>query len=379
MTDLIEQITYAFEREQASGRKAVNANEIPVSYDAVTPAWLTHVLCKEHPDARVVSHRLDTPDDGMTNRMRIFVEYNDAGRAAKLPGSVFCKASNTLDTRIANAKSGLIEGENAFYTQYREQLNVESPDCYLAAYDPHSYNSIVVLEDLAQRGIEFCNHDTEITRTMAESQLKLLAGLHGRFYASEKVENSNLPTFETIFRNIDGWLGWEDFCTRGFIAAEAVIPPQLFRRLPEIWPITLKSVAMHGSLPRTFTHNDVHLRNWSYTPSRQMVLCDWQCFGKGHWGRDFAYALTTSLTVENRRNWERELLQFYLEQLRASGGHDIPFDEAWSCYRQHLFSALTFWTSTVAVGGMHPQAASLEFTRRITTAIDDLNAMSSFG
>jgi len=208
--------------------------------------------------------------------------------------------------------------------------------------------------------------------------MALLAKLHGRFYDSAEVKASDLPTFETMFANIDAWLGWEKYCSNGFVAAEAVIPARLFRRQADIWPATMKSLAVHGRFPRTFTHNDVHLRNWYIAANGEMVLCDWQCFGRGHWARDVAYAMSTSLTVQNRRTWEKELLQFYLDKFHAAGGPVIDFEDALKYYRQHLFTALTFWTSTLALAITQPSEASLAFIERITTAIDDLDALSSF-
>ena len=102
--DLTQQITKAFELEQQNKRKAVNADDIPVSYDAIAPQWLTNVICKNHPGAEVLAYRLDAPDDGTTDRQRIFLTYNEAGNVAKLPPSLFCKASHRLDKRLMLAK-----------------------------------------------------------------------------------------------------------------------------------------------------------------------------------------------------------------------------------------------------------------------------------
>jgi hypothetical protein len=35
------------------------------------------------------------------------------------------------------------------------------------------------------------------------------------------------------------------------------------------------------------------------TPSDLMALTDWQSATIGHWSRDYAYAVTTALTIEN--------------------------------------------------------------------------------
>ena len=78
MKDLTEQITREHALEQKSGRKAITPDDIPVSYEAITAEWLTHILCKGYPDARVAGHQLDVPDDGNSNRRRIFVKIGRA-------------------------------------------------------------------------------------------------------------------------------------------------------------------------------------------------------------------------------------------------------------------------------------------------------------
>ncbi|MFC1823787.1 phosphotransferase [Thermodesulfobacteriota bacterium] len=384
--DRTEQITKEHALEQKSNRKAVNPGDIPISYEAITSEWLTYILCKGHPEARVIAHRLDVPDEGTTNRRRIFLTYNPAGNAANLPASVFCKASHQLTNRLVLANCGLIQGEVAFYNKFRPLLDIEVPTCFLATYSPRTYNSIIMLDDLVRHGAEFCTHNTEMTRARAESQMALLARLHGRFYESTSLKESGLISFEkNIFS--DDWFGMEVCCNNGFLAAEEVIPARLFRRNAEIWPATLKSAELHGTLPRTFTHTDTHLRNWYIAPNGQMGLCDWQVSSRGHWGRDVAYTISTALTVENRRAWEKELLLFYLDRLQEAGGPAIAFADAWNYYRQHLFTSLAWWTLLIVPSSgtsdepppdFQPRDAMFAFIGRMATAIDDLDALSSF-
>jgi hypothetical protein len=60
--------------------------------ESVTDEWLTTVICRQEPGARVLSYSLDKPDDGNTSRRRIFLSYNGAGEAAGLPIALFCKS-----------------------------------------------------------------------------------------------------------------------------------------------------------------------------------------------------------------------------------------------------------------------------------------------
>lgn len=388
MGTLAEQITAEFENDQKNLRPAVKPDDIPINYDLITSEWLTHIVCKEHPGARVISHRLDAPDDGTGNRRRIFLTYNDAGNAAKLPASVFCKASEKLVNRLVMGTCGLIFGETTFYNRFRPLLDIEAPRCYLATYNPKSFNSIIVLEDLLNRGVEFCNHHTILDRAKAESQMSLMATLHGKFYPKSGTLPmvAALPTTEKVIENATIWFNLKNSCIKGFLAAEEVIPPKLYRRHAEIWPAMMKSTALQGSLPRTLTHNDNHLKNWYIAGDGTMGLCDWQAIGGGDWGRDIANTLGMSLTVENRRAWEKELLQFYLNKLHEAGGPVIPFNYAWNNYRRHTFSALTWLTLTLtpttddpneSIPEFQPRDQTLEFIKRMTTAMDDLDAFES--
>jgi hypothetical protein len=135
-------------------------------------------------------------------------------------------------------------------------------------------------------------------------------------------------------------------------------------------------------LPNTLAHNDVHLKNWYVLPNNVMGLSDWQCCGRGHWGRDVAYTIATALTVEDRREWERELVAYYVEKLTEAGVKGVTFEEAWLHYRKQLLSALTWWTITLrpaeGMPDMQPLDITLEFIRRISTAMDDVGTLDLF-
>ncbi len=49
--------------------------------------------------------------------------------------------------------------------------------------------------------------------------------------------------------------------------------------------------------------------------------------------RDVSYFLTMSVDIEERRAHERDLLRGYLDALRAHGGVEISFDDAWAAHR----------------------------------------------
>lgn len=388
MSDSIEQqfakIKELYEAELAAQTVVTTLDQIPFSYELISDEWLSKAICRDAPGVKVVSHTLDEPDEGTSNRRKIFLEYNDAGRNANLPSSVFCKASQSLSSRYQLGLNRAAEAEVNFYNNIRPALDIEAPKAIFAGVDTQSFNSIIMLENLSS-SVRFGDYDTQITRSLAESQMQMIAQLNGTYYESAELDStfSSLNNMADFWTLCDKTTDWLNGCIRGFEMAEQVIPPQLFARAEEVSALTPESYFIHRELPRTVLHGDTHPKNWYITADGRMGLADWQMLLIGHWSRDLAYTLSSSLTIENRRAWEVDLIRLYLEKLEEAGGVSVSFDEAMLMYRQQLISALSMWTGTIGAGAespdMQPQETSLEFISRITHAIDDHNALDSFG
>ena len=378
MSQLAEQIAAAFADEQAYPRPVTRASEIPARYEAITDAWLADVLCKAVPGAGVVAHRLDVADDGTNNRRRIFVEYNTAGTAAGLPRSVFCKATQGLANRMMLAHSGAILCEVSFYRSVRQHLTIEVPRAYWADYDPESFLSIIVLEDFADNAA-FLDENSPVTLAFAERQVDLLATIHAQFHESPAFsgELSVLPTWYQRFHNLASFK-LEESCRIGLGEAGDILPQGLRNRADEIWAATLSSLEIQKPLPHTLGHGDTHLKNWYTTRDGKLGLGDWGVTHRGHWSRDLAYAMTTGLTIENRRLWERDLFAHYIDAMARSGVRIDP-EAGWTEYRRALMTALAFWTMTLkpaeGMPDMQPSETSRVFISRLATAVDDLEVL----
>lgn len=376
---LAQQINAAFAAEQVTPVTATTRDDIPRSYEAITDQWLTAVLCGAVPGAAVVSHHLGPPDDGTNNRRRIFVAYNRAGQAAGLPASVFCKATLSLANRQMLGHSGGVLCEVTFHNHARKLLDIEAPRALLAHYDPVSFASIVVFEDFGDSA-RFCSEETRVDQGFARGQLDILARMHGRFHQAPELSGALavLPTWYERFHNL-ATFHLETSCSAGVDASEGFLPPELFARRQEIWPMTLQSLERLRKLPLTLCHGDVHLKNWYQCDDGRIGLGDWGVAHRGHWSRDLAYTLTTALTVADRRAWEGELVAYYLDRLAAAGGPRVSLDFAMQAYRLSLPSAFAFWTLTLrpdpAFPDMQPPATAEVFIERIGQAMADHNAL----
>jgi phosphotransferase family enzyme len=365
--------------------KAVSKSDIPWNFHAVTSDWFTDVLCREVAGARVEIVNFGIGHDGTSGRQRYLLSYNHAGQTAGLPTSIFAKGTPTITTRISMTCVPSMQIENQFYNMIRPELNIEAPVGYHSAYDLASGRSIHLLEDLVStKGATFPQVDTVINLEQARSMVDVLSDLHAPYYENPRLNQdlSGIMTWSENLRRMCRLMNMKKYHYRGMDKARPVLPASVADRFYDTWPAIIRSAELQFKGPQTLAHVDVHLGNWYMLEGNRMGLLDWQCLNKAHWSHDFAYAVCALLTVENRRDWEEELMKLYLRHMNEKNNIDIPFDEGWLSYRQRIFDGLALWTPTYsppffAPDNMQPEDLSLELIRRFTAAIDDLDSFSS--
>ncbi|WP_372789385.1 phosphotransferase family protein [Paraconexibacter sp.] len=354
---------------------------VPTAPGRVGTGWLTAALCADVPGARVLAVRAGEGSSGTTWRRVLHLDYNEAGTAAGLPRSVFAKASPTLRQRITQAITGPVEPE--FYTRLRPQLEIEAPICFHGVVDRRRMTSLMLLQDLvAEKDATFLTPTTTVTREMAHEVVRMLATVHGTFWGRPRPAFAK--TYVQHWRDALDLVDVERYFTRCFAEASEHLTSGVRDEPRRAWRAVLASIAAHDAAPATLLHNDVHLGNWYRTGDGRMGLCDWQAVVHGSWARDVAYAVTTTLAVEDRRAWERELLDLYRERLAAAGGPTLDPEQAWLDYRRQVWGALAYWAPTFSPprlmpADMQPRAVSGKLLHRITTACDDLDAFAAAG
>jgi Phosphotransferase enzyme family len=372
----------AFER--LTRPKARRPEDVPCSPGAITPEWLTAVLCKEVPEAVVTEVEVKPASAGTHERHRLILTYNEAGRRAGLPGSIFTKSLPSVVTRMIGGFNGTARVEGRFFTEIRSQLQIEAPIGYHAAFDRQTFASMLLLEDLvATKAATFCNHTTDVSRAMAEDMIDLLASLHARFYRDTELATRYrwLAPYPRWFTIGAEKMSLAHYTQKAFAAASHVIPEKILARRDAVWPAVMRALAVHDSEPQGLVHSDVHIGNWYRTGTGKMGLCDWQCLSRGHWSRDFAYAVTAALTPDDRRIWEKDLLVRYLERFAEHTGTRPDFDASFRHYRHQIVHALLMWTITLChsplLPSMQPEQTTLAMIGRITTAMADLDSLDA--
>ena len=370
--------------ERITRPKATTRDDVPCSTSAVTAAWLTAVLCDKVDGARVSTVEVVPVSEGTNVRDRLLLGYNDAGRAAGLPPSVFTKSLPSVVTRMIGGFQGTARVEGRFFMLVRPLLDIEAPAGYFAAFDRKTYASIVIMEDLvATKHATFCDPTTPVSKEMAEDMVDVMAALHARFYDDPVLARDHrwIAPFPRWFERGAAKMGMEQYTRKAFAVAPEVVPDDLLRRRDEVWPAALAALAVHTAEPVGLLHSDIHIGNWYRTGGGRMGLCDWQALCRGHGSRDVAYALSTSLLPEDRRSWERDLLARYLDRLAALTGRAQEFERNFLFYRQQQVLALLMWTVTLChsplLPAMQPRDISLEMIRRISMAMDDLATLDA--
>src|SRR5216684_632319 len=365
--------------------KAWRLGDVPCSPYAITTEWLTAVLCGKIPEAIVTHVEVQPASAGTHERHHLLVSYTAEGRRSGFPFSIFTKSLPSIVTRMIGGFNGTARVEGNFYTQIRPQLEIEAPLCYHSACDRRTFAAIHLLEDMvATKSAAFCNHKTYVSRAMADDMIDLLASLHSRFYGDPDLAERYrwLASYPRWFTIGSEKMSTEYYTHKAFDAAAHVIPGKVLARRDEVWPATIRALAVHESEPQGLIHSDVHIGNWYRTGAGQMGLCDWQCLSRGHWSRDFAYAVTASLTPDNRRSWERDLLARYVERFAEKTGVKPDFDLSFLHYRQQILHALAMWTITLChsrlLPNMQPEETTVAMIERITTAMADLDSIDSF-
>jgi hypothetical protein len=339
---------------------------LPVQASDLTPAWLTGVLGVQVLDVTVLDHASAT-----NQRVRIGLTY----AAASGPSSLFVKIAS-LDPvhREMVGASGMGEREASFYADVAPSLDLRVPRAYYAASaDDGSF--ALLLEDLNAEGCAFSDGAWGVTADAAAAALEEMAGFHARFedpavrsalapwLAVRQPQRSDMVA--QLMRTVLDEHG--DALTSAYVAAGELYVEH-HARLDELW----------NAGPQTYIHGDAHIGN-VFLDRGRVGFFDWGLSRVSTPLRDVSYFLTMTVDPEERRHSERELLRLYLGALRAAGGVDIAFDEAWSAHRiQAGYTVVaTFLAFMPSYATSDSQGLGIALRRHSELALDDLQVVDA--
>lgn len=314
---------------------------LPLTPEEVTAAWLTEALRKRYPGVRVAELEIVEIIPGTSTKIRVRPTYRNEGATAELPASLIVKGgfeshSPTLQPMYLN--------EMRFYRDVQPLVDIHSPACYFAGTDAESHQSIVVMEDLRTRDVEFCHPLRPQTYEQVALRLEAIARYHAQTW--------NSPQF-----GAGGQLDWVLGRHENWSASyqDRYLAPDVWRHYMQLprgaavsrvlqdreWMArALRYLGRyHQQWPVCLCHGDTHLGNLYIESDGTPGFFDAQV-AKGPWQLEVTYHLIGALDLHDRRRWEKDLLRHYLKSLAAQGIAAPSFEAAWEAHRREIVYGL---------------------------------------
>jgi hypothetical protein len=344
------------------------------SAERIDADWLQRALAAGGavPVQRIAGLGSIAPVGNGTSRSTVRVQagYNVGHITA--PGSAICKIGK-LPAR-ADGSASPFARETRAYAFFGSEPPFRIPKLYWAASDETGLANLV-LEDLGARA-EPGDQIAGCSVAQAGAVVLELARLHRAYWNSPELERlvwlldprSLAPAYAVGARALREWLGDR-------IEADAFPIVDGFARLVDRW---LEAPPAH----RTLVHGDPRVDNvlFERIPGGGVRACliDWQTIRAGDPQYDVAYFLSGSVSPEDRRACERELVRAHARSIAEVEPGYGP-DQALESYRFHIPSGL-FLTGVAAahIQRTDHNARLLEaLVRRNVAAIRDWDALSA--
>ena len=355
----------------------MNTKDFPSTIEDVSADWLTGVLQGSGFDgAQITNLQVEVIGEGvgiMGLLYRVKLSYSESS-AKEVPQSVVIKVPSPHEQTRHIARAFMFYGkEIGFYRDAAKDTPLETPRCYAAHHDPESDDFVLVLEDLD--GMEVISQLDGCPIDKAEIAIEALARHHAAFWESER------------FSEDLAWLpfGWDvpfpQAIAQGFSQAwptcMEMFPNGVSERIKKVgekFPTVTSEMMELADSPVTLAHGDFRLDNLFFQ-NEDLKVIDWQICIKTVGGYDVGYFLSQSLTIEDRRNHERDLLDKYRKTL-SEIGLDYPQDRLMEDYRRSVLFCLAYPVQASAAALVNERAVQLvtEMFARVSTAIEDLNA-----
>ena len=323
--------------------------DVPRGWAELTPAWFAAALGRPVADVRIADVA-----EGTNARARATVRFTGDAE----PTALFVKREGRLLNRLALTVLGAREAEPDLARSGIE-LPLEHPAFHFGAVDRRRLAAIVVLEDVTGRGGRPNSAVRPLSVADVARGLAELAQLHAAYW------DRPLPAFVRPWR-----IGrqWAAVARPGLLRARRKL-----RHLGRPFDLELGEIergfrawarrAAQG--PQTLLHGDPHPGN-TYAIGRTIGFYDWQLVRRGTWAHDVGYFIVAGLTVNDRREHERDLLAGYLAAL----GGARPAD-AWAQYSATPVYGLGAWLQTLAAGTFQPVDTCLAAVERFAAAYRD--------
>ncbi len=346
---------------------------LPWRHEDITAEWLGRTLANKYPGIAIDTLDVVQLINSHTTKLRVVASYNAVGRAAGLP-TALCLKSN-WSGGFDDVDICAIEAR--FYHHLAEHMNVPTARCIYADWDDDGRGQgLIVLEDLNERGGIF-GHSTQNAGVDGVAlALAGLAGLHGSLWNSPLIAQTQASWLQTSMRTpVDSdqvrimwrWIqeNLKDPKFRAIAPKHYLDDPRRVERAFD----RLGDFERAFEAPYCIILGDCHQGNTYILPNGERLWLDWQLVRRGRPWRDLTYFMIGSLTIEERRQNERDLIAHYRDKLIATGAEGvIGLDAIWEHYRRWVMYGIQAWVANMDSWGQN----GLPMNERFFAAGEDL-------
>jgi Phosphotransferase enzyme family len=327
---------------------------IPLQTGDIDVNWLNHVLA-DHPGVGVINDvRAESMGEGVgilgeLGRLHLSYASGQSG-----PSTLVAKCQSKFPENVFISQlMGFYTREVNFYNQLSATLDLRVPHCYFADAAPDGAPFVLLLEEVT--GARLIDQVAGATLDDCHKIADIAAALHSTYWESPALYALEwLPPWNNDGYKAAQGLGqaklasFEDtWATR--IPAEAMAWMHKFTdRYPEIldWWVAQGNV--------TLAHTDFRAENFLFggsAGSGVVTLVDFQLMTRhvGVW--DIANFLGASVTVDNRRAWEQNVLDRYHGALVAAGVTGYSREQ---CQLDYRYCTLQQAWSQIPISGIDP-------------------------
>ena len=305
----------------------------------MTPEWLTAALTDAGvlQAGRVIGAQWEPVGEeyGFTGLVvRVELRYQEA--AGELPASLIVKLPMATGETVSGWRARQ-ERDPALMRQYYERCVREhrfysetpvafAPRLYYSAADEGQQRVVLLLEDLSggRQGdvLDGCSVDD------ARLVIDQIAHFHARWWGDRALASGFPVSGEDPRARQERYAGQVDAVSRDGSATGCRTASSTssigFVRNSSSWPSALHT------REKTLIHADLHLDNMLFDArgdGRSVTVLDWQTVSVGPPAIDVALFLFDSLSVEDRRTAESELLGRYVGLLSTNGVREYTIEE----------------------------------------------------
>ncbi|BBZ40235.1 phosphotransferase family protein [Mycobacterium conspicuum] len=332
----------------------MTATTVPVPdalEQALSPDWLTAALQPQFPGIAVSAVVPGPVVDRISTNARFSAECADGRSLALCVKGYFNEIGRTA--RYVGAP------EAFFYRDLAASTGVRTLRSVYADIDPVTQHGVVITEDVASQGATFLDGNSPYTPDQTADTLVEFARLHAATWADPRY--IDVPWLAPQLGRV--LEVWGESATIEIIARNLDSTDDAHRLVDAYRDLAAEAASGTWCV----IHGDAHVGNLVVDTGGTASLVDWQLVQRGKWYFDVGYHIASTLTVEERRSNERDLLRHYLDALASHGVTPPPFHEAWRAIAGGMLHGFFLWGITTKVD----PAIIVTLIHRLGTAVAD--------